>query len=109
MSAKVKLTAKLPGDSDFNGVDAHIDDLVGNPEKVRVLYVEVDVAKIVDDTDTGTRIPYLRVRRAELVGPKDQVAPHLQRMFEKAVQDRTGREPLPYDENAESAEDPSDG
>lgn len=109
MSARVRLAATLPGDPDYNGVDAIIQELVDHPEKVRTFYVEADVSKIVDDTDTGTRIPYLRIRRAEYVGPQDQVGVELQRMFEKAVQARTGQAPLDFSDVPEEAETDGEG
>lgn len=105
MSAKVKLAAKLPSDKDFNGIDQMSDDLVETPEKIRTYVIEADVSKIVDDTDSGNRVPYLRIQRIEFIGGSDDLSKELRKMLESRVSERTGRAPLPYsDENDGTAE-----
>lgn len=68
VSAVVKLAGKLPGDLETNGLDDQVDDLVDSPHEIRVALVWYDVSKITDETDSGKRIPTVRVRRIEPLG-----------------------------------------
>lgn len=105
MSEMVKLAAKLPSDKDFNGVDQMAKELVETPEKMRTFVIEADVSKIVDVTDSGARVPYLRIQRIEFIGGSDDLSKGLRKMLESRVSERTGRAPLPYsDENDGTAE-----
>lgn len=68
VSAVVKVAGKLPGDLETNGLDDQVDDLVDSPHEIRVALVWYDVSKITDETDSGKRIPTVRVRRIEPLG-----------------------------------------
>lgn len=95
MSAVVKLTSALPGDEEYNGLDAIIEALLEHPEAIRSAYIEFDVAFTKDVTDTAKKIPHVRVRRFEPLGEAGQIKEELRRAYEKAFAARTGREPLP--------------
>lgn len=97
MSAVVKLSSKLPGDFETNGLDAQAGDLVDNPSDLRLGVVWYDVAKVTVDTDTSDHIPTVRVRRFEPLGAADDVTQAIRDAVQEAVQQRTGRTPIPFD------------
>lgn len=97
MSAVVKLSSALPGDNDTNGLDDLADELVADPATIRVSIAWHDVAKIVDDTDEGTRVPYVRIRRIECLGLAKDIGDQIRALVQNATEARTGRKPLPFD------------
>ena len=97
MSAVVKLSSKLPGDVEVNGVDQHVDSLVEDPKTLRIACVWFDVQKVTIDADTGTEIPTIRVRRIEPLGEADAVSTAIKKAVGEAMEARTGRTPLPFD------------
>lgn len=98
MSDAVKLSAALPADEDTNGVDALAVTLVDDPEQIRVAVLWFDTVKITDLTDSGKRIPTIRVRRIEPIGNVLAVPVEIRKLVDEATQARTGRVPLPFDE-----------
>lgn len=97
MSAAVKLGSKLPGEVQINGVDAIADELVEDPEQIRVALVYFDVRKIEDDTDSGARVPTIRVRRFEPIGTLEDAPQSVRDVMAKAFADRTGQKPIPWE------------
>lgn len=97
MSAFVRLSSKLPGDPETNGVDSIANDLVTDPSRIRYGVVWFDASRVVEDTDTGDVIPTLRIRRIEPLGRADQVDPEIRLIVESAVKARTGRAPIPFE------------
>ena len=97
MSAVVKLGSKLPGDLEVNGLDQMAQELVANPKTLRAGFVLFDTVKVTDDTDTGDRIPTVRVRRFEPLGDADDISAELRAAYFKAVEKRTGKSALPLD------------
>jgi hypothetical protein len=98
MSALVTLSGRLPGDPDINGLDAIAADLVANPEQLRVVVAWIDVSKVTTSTDTGDRVPTVRVRRIEPVGTPESVPAAFSRAVLQAAERRTGMAPLPFGE-----------
>lgn len=98
MSATVKLSSKLPGEVDINGVDYLVDDLVKDPETIRVGVVFFDVVKVIDDIDAGTHIPTIRIRRLEPIGDVNNAPDSIRKLVDEAVETRTGRKALPFDQ-----------
>ena len=97
MSELVKLSSRLPGDTDINGVDALADDLVKDPETIRVAVLWFDAVKITHDTDTGNDVPTIRVRRVEPIGDVESIPKTIRTIVDKATETRTGRASLPFD------------
>lgn len=97
MSAVVKLGSKMPGDFEVNGLDALVDDLVQDPAQLRAAFVVFDVQKITDNTDDGSRVPTVRVRRFEPLGKADEISNAIREAYTQAVEERTGRKALPLD------------
>lgn len=97
MSAVVKLSTKLPGDDDTNGLDALAGKLVDDPETIRLAVVWLDVSKVTVETDSGAHIPTVRVRRIEPIGDVGDVSDAVRKLVDQAQEERTGRRPLPMD------------
>ncbi|GAB3750142.1 hypothetical protein [Microlunatus parietis] len=97
MSAAVKLSSALPGDPNINGLDVQAADLIANPKDLRVAITWYDASKVVTNTDDGTEVPYVRIRRFEPIGKVADVSPALQKTLQKAIEDRTGEPALPFD------------
>jgi hypothetical protein len=96
MSAVVKLSSKMPGDSEINGVDAQAADLNDDPEALRVAVIYYDAVKITHDTDSGTDVPTIRVRRIEPLGLVEDVDKAVRVSVAKAEEKRTGRKAIPF-------------
>jgi hypothetical protein len=98
MSAIVQLSSKLPGDEDFNGVDAIALDLLKDPDTIRVGVVFYDVSKITRQVDAGTDVPTIRVRKIEPISTVSDVPDAIRALVDAAIEQRTGRKPLPLDQ-----------
>lgn len=95
MSAVVKLSSKMPGDVETNGLDQQAEQLVLDPKTIRMGVVWYDVAKITNNPDDGSVIPTVRVRRFEPLGEADEVSQAIADAVGEAMEERTGRTPLP--------------
>jgi hypothetical protein len=98
MSAVVKLSSKLPGETEINGVDAMVDLLSKDPETLRVGVVVFDVSKVEHDTDTGTDLPTIRLRRLEPLSNVENMDPQLRALVDAAAEQRTGKKALPFEQ-----------
>jgi len=96
MSAIVKISPKLPGDAETNGLDSTAEDLVGEPKGIRVGVLWYDVARVINDTDSGAHIPVVRIRRFEPLGDADEVPQSVRDAVADAMEERTGRTPLEF-------------
>ncbi len=56
MSATAKLSSKLPGDEEINGLDALVPDLLASPTDIICVIGWVKVVKITQDVETGDEI-----------------------------------------------------
>lgn len=97
MSAVVKLSSKLPGDFEVNGLDQQVDFLLENPKDAVLALVWLDVQKVTVDTDSGEHIPTVRVRRIEPLGAVGDVSDAVVQLAGEAFESRTGRRPIPFD------------
>jgi hypothetical protein len=97
MSAFVRLSSKLPGDPETNGVDSIADALVASPASIRYGVVWFDVSKVTEETDSGDNVPTIRVRRIEPLGIATGVDPRIAAVVAEAVQKRTGRAPMAFE------------
>lgn len=91
----VSMSGALPA-GDGNGLSAVMSDLVRDPQKLHVTIALVDCRKIVTDADSGDVIPTVRVRRIEVITSPDDMRV-AERLMRRALEQRTGRETLPYD------------
>ncbi len=97
MSAKVKLSSKLPGDAEINGLDSYAEHLLDEPDELIVCVVYVDCPKAIEDFDEGTRVPVARVRRIEPLGTMPEVPDAVRNAMATAEQKRTGRKAIPFE------------
>ena len=97
MSAVVKISPKLPGDSETNGLDSTAEDLITKPKAIRVGVVWYDVHHVTADIDSGAHIPTIRLRRFEPLGDSEDVPQAVRDAVATAMETRTGRTPLPFE------------
>lgn len=97
MSATVKLSSKLAGDFEVNGLDQTVGALLDDPKTLRCAVVWYDVQKIIEDVATGDHVPTVQIRRIEPLGDADLVSEKIRGEVNKAIQERTGRTPIPWD------------
>lgn len=96
MSATVKLSSKLPGDPEVNGLDAWRGTLEDDPDRLIVCVAYIDCAKVTIDTDTGAHVPTARVRRIEPLGVVGDVSQAVRDAVAAAEEERTGRSAIPF-------------
>lgn len=97
MSNTVKLSSKLPGNEEINGIDSIVGALLDEPDLIRVGVVFFDVPTVTKNVDSGIDVPTVRVRRLEPVGTINDVPKALRTIVDNAMEARTGRKPLPFD------------
>jgi hypothetical protein len=97
MSAVVKLSSKLAGDFEVNGLDQTVTDLLERPKQLRVAVVWYDVKAIVEDVATSEHVPTIQVRRIEPLGDSGDVTDAIKKHVNDAIAKRTGRQPIPWD------------
>jgi len=97
MSAKVKLSSKLEGNPETNGIDARAEWLEEHPDEFLVAVVWIDCPKIEIDTESGSHVPTARIRRIEPIGEFSEVPQSVRDAVDAAVQERTGRTPIPFE------------
>lgn len=96
MSAAVKLSSKLPGDGEINGLDSIAGELLSDPQELVPCFVLLDVSKEIVDVDAGTRVPVVRVRRIEPLAPDvGSVSDGVRKAVAEAEEARTGRKAIP--------------
>lgn len=89
------LSGALPA-GDGNGLIAIAQDLCEEPHKRHMAVAIIDCQKVTTNMDTGDTVPTARIRRIEIItGAEDRKV--LERLMRRALDDRTGREALPYD------------
>ncbi len=96
MSAVMKLSSALPGDSDVNGLDRLAEDLVKDPEgQTLTAIVTFDVKDVRYVVEKGIHVPTIQVRRAE--GWLTEDTPQAVRdALIAAGERRLNRAPLPF-------------
>lgn len=98
MSALIKLSSKLPGDEEVNGLDSLHEQLVEDPQQVIAVLAWLVVPKVTHDVPTGTDVPTVEVRRIEPIGAVQSTPAAVQQLAAELYEARTGRNPLPFDQ-----------
>jgi len=91
----VSLAGNLPS-GDGNGLQAIVPSLIREPKQLHVCIALVDCVKITTNADSGDVVPTVRVRRMEVIGDAEDMKV-AERLMRRALDQRTGREALPYD------------
>ena len=99
MSAIVKLSSKLPGDPEINGLDSLHKELLEDPHQVVccITWMKVkDVRRIIEGPDdTPAEVPTVEIARIEPINVVDRVPTAIQKLAAELYEKRTGRDPLP--------------
>lgn len=101
MSAIIKLSSKLPGDEEINGLDAKASHFLESETPVLCLawVVTKHITKYLgDDGAAPVEVPTVEVRRVEPIGTPGNVPQHVQDLAAELYEARTGRNPLPIGE-----------
>jgi hypothetical protein len=98
MSNKVKLTTKLPGGEEWNGLDHYAQDIKADHTLMLGCWVVFDVPAAEVNYDQGTTTPKLRVRQVEVLTTDGSVPEYLRDQLEQAFSERTGKAMLPLDQ-----------
>lgn len=98
MSALIKLSSKLPGDDEVNGLDSLAEQLVDDPEQVVCVLAWLVVPKVTHDVPTGTDVPTVEIRRIEPIGSVAKTPAAVQQLAAELYEARTGRNPLPFEQ-----------
>lgn len=98
MTTEVKLAGRLPGSIENNGMYNVQPDLLKTPAEHRLAVIWYDVPKIVDDVESGDRVPTMRVLRIEPMGEVGEATAALREMVMQVAEARTGKTPLPFDD-----------
>lgn len=96
MSALVKLSSKLPGDEEINGLDAIAEKLQEETTIVALVWISPrEVRRVIA---TGNKVPVVEIRRIEPLGEPSDLPTELVQMALDQQAQRTGRTPLPVDQ-----------
>jgi len=87
-----KLVSKLPSDT-VNALPSIAQRLVDDPTERFLCVVELDTGQAVQDTDTGMVVPYVRVRKLEVIFDSRD-ADFVRLALKKASEVRLGKTPL---------------
>jgi hypothetical protein len=105
----MSFSGHLPS-GDGNGLSAIVGELTGDPKRLHVVIALLDVPKVTTNTDSGEVVPSfppfssrtVRIRRVEVLTRPDDMKV-AERLMRRALDERTGREALPYDLESEIA------
>lgn len=95
----MNISGSLPG-GDGNGLEAIYDKLRDEPKVKHVAVCIIDGKSSKFDADTGEWTVTARIRRIEVIRRADDKAA-CETLMRRALDERTGREALPYDLEAE--------
>lgn len=96
MSALTRLSSKLPGDPETNGLDSLHEKIISDPEQVTCALVWIDYPKITIDTETGEKVVTARLRKVEPIGSADKVPAAVIELYQQVQTERLGRVLLPF-------------
>lgn len=100
MSAKVKLSSKLPGKEEWNGLDHYAADIAADPTLMLGCWVVLGHPRTMVNHEAGTSVPVMEVRSIEVV-TTDGTTPDvdtIKAVVDAAFFERTGKQPLPIGE-----------
>lgn len=96
MSQTVKLSSKLPGDPEINGLDALHDRLTMDDTPILCLTWVVPT-KVTRDISSEIEVPTVEVRRIEPIAAVDLAPQEVVNLAAELYEKRTGRNPLPIE------------
>ena len=96
MSAAIRLSSKLPGDREINGLDHLARDFTEVAVVCGIVWLRP--TKVTEDLATGDTVPTVEVARIEAIGYIDAVPADVQRLAGQLYEECMGRDPLPFDQ-----------
>jgi len=93
----VRLSSKISGETETNGLDHWIGRLKTNPLEQVVVVAYMDVAKVVRDFDKAEEYPVLQVAAIEVMGTAVDAPPQVVDAFMAAHDKRLGGRQQPLD------------
>ena len=102
MSATIKLSSRLPGDPEINGLDDLYDELLQDPSQVvcAITWIKVkDIRRVIEhDPDSPPEIPTVAIARIEPIDVVGRVPAEITSLAAQLYERRTGKNPLPFDQ-----------
>ena len=102
MSATVKLSSRLPGDPEINGLDALRDELLLDPTQIvcAIAWIKVkDIRRIIEqEPDSPSEIPTVEISRVEPIDVVGRVPKAITDLAAELYEKRTGKNPLPFEQ-----------
>lgn len=102
MSVNIKLSSRLPGDPEINGLDDLRDELLEDPEQIvcAIAWIKVkDIRRIIEhNPESPSEIPTVELARIEPIDVVDRVPKAITDLAAKLYEKRTGKNPLPFDQ-----------
>ena len=96
MSSLVKLSSRLPGDPEINGLDSLAGQLLDLDAEPTVALVWLSTSKVTTDR-SHEQVPTVEVVRIEPLGPLSKVPSSIIELAANLYEGRTGRTALPFD------------
>lgn len=97
MSNAVRLSSKLAGDAETNGLDSLASTLRDNPDQVICAITWLTVDSVTWKREDGSRTPRVEVKRIEPIGAVDAVPQAVIDLAAELYQKRLNKTPLPFD------------
>ena len=102
MSASIKLSSRLPGDPEINGLDDLYSELLKDPTQIlcALTWIKVkDIRRIIEQRDGDPdEIPTVEIARIEPIDVVDRVPKSITDLAAQLYEKRTGRNPLPFEQ-----------
>ena len=96
MSAAIRLSSKLPGDREINGLDHLARDFIEGAVICGIVWLRP--TKVTEDLATGDTVPTVEIARIEAIGYIDAVPAEVRQLAAQLYEERMGRDPLPFDQ-----------
>ena len=94
MSQTIRLSSKLPGDPEINGLDSLHDRLIIDDTPILCL-AWIKPTRVVLDLATEERVPTVMLARVEPIGSVEAAPAHIVELAAELYEKRTRRNPLP--------------
>lgn len=95
MSAAIRLSSKLPGDPEINGLDGLSTQFTEGTVYCAIAWIRP--TKVTEDLATGDFVPTVEIARIEPVAALGSVPAEIRTLAAALYEERMGRTPLPFD------------
>ena len=102
MSATIKLSSRMPGDDEINGLDSLVPELLRDPTRIvcALTWFKVkDVRRLIEHAEgQPDEIPTVEIARVEPIATAEHVREDVKRLAAELYEKRTGNRPLPFEQ-----------